>query len=298
MKIVDKYWGKETWLVNCDKYCGKILELKPGYISSYHHHKFKQETFYCLEGNFTLTLDGNKIQVNKGMEPITIMPGQYHSFGAQTPAKILEVSTTHNDSDVYRQTLSHKNNAEPPICKLDIGCGKYKRDGFVGLDIEPLEGVDYLLDLSSSFLPFKDNSVNEVYSNHFLEHLDIDAITRLLEEIHRVCKRGAKVEIRVPHFSGFTNFYEYHKTSFRHNSFREFTSDGGMFQARAKFKLVYRKIHLVNRQNKRLQRHTRFYFWNYLFEPLINKIPVFYELTNLRNILPAWELQFVFEVVK
>mgnify|MGYP001052504069 CR=1 FL=1 len=298
MKIVDKYWGREIWLVNCDKYCGKILELNPGYVSSYHHHKIKQETFYCLEGSFTLILDSKEIQVSQGMEPITVMPGQYHSFGTQTPTRILEISTKHDDIDVYRRTLSHAYSAESPFYKLDIGCGKHKKAGFWGLDIQPLESVDYVLDLSTAYLPFPDNEVNEVYSCHFLEHLDIDAIIRLLGEIYRVCKNGAKVEIRVPHFSGFTNFYEYHKTSFRYNSFREFTNAGGMFQSEAKFRLVYRKIHLVNRQNKKLERNTRFYFWNYLLEPLINRIPVFYELTGLRNLFPAWELQFVFEVIK
>lgn len=108
MKTVDKLWGREVWLVNNDKYCGKILELNVGYSSSYHCHKVKQETFYCLEGAFTLNLEGEHLHLVAGDEPITIYPNQYHSFWANEPTKILEISTQHDERDVFRKNKSHK----------------------------------------------------------------------------------------------------------------------------------------------------------------------------------------------
>ena len=108
MKIVEKAWGREVWIVNCDKYCGKILELNGGFTSSYHYHKIKQETFYCLEGELILDLEGREILMLAGDEPVTIFPRQLHSFRSNSGARILEVSTKHDDSDVVRKCLSYK----------------------------------------------------------------------------------------------------------------------------------------------------------------------------------------------
>jgi uncharacterized cupin superfamily protein len=108
LKTVDKLWGRELWLVNNDKYCGKILELNPGYCSSYHCHHKKTETFYCLEGSFTLNIGGKHLHLVVGDEPTTIYPNQFHSFWAREPTKILEVSTTHSEKDVERANESHQ----------------------------------------------------------------------------------------------------------------------------------------------------------------------------------------------
>jgi SAM-dependent methyltransferase len=183
--------------------------------------------------------------------------------------------------------------------RIDVGCGARKKRGFLGIDYMLAPNVDYVVDLEKSPLPFKDNSVSEVWSNHFLEHLTIDGICKVMEEIHRVCKPWAYVEIRVPHFSGLTNFYEFHKTSFRYNSFSEFTLGGwGMFESPALFYKVSTKINIVNRQSPKLHPHTWWYFWNYPIEWFVNKFPLFYELTGLRSIFPAWEVIFKMRVVK
>ena len=50
MKEVKKVWGKEVWIANCPKYCGKLLYLDEGAVSSMHYHREKQETFYALSG--------------------------------------------------------------------------------------------------------------------------------------------------------------------------------------------------------------------------------------------------------
>lgn len=175
--------------------------------------------------------------------------------------------------------------------KIDIGCGSSKKDGFVGIDIQNIPGVDLLLDLSREQLPFDDNSVSEVYSSHFFEHLGIDSVQRILEEIYRVCLDGSIVKIRVPHFSGSACFYEYHKTSFRYSSFSEFVGTRGMFTSPVRFRLVRRRINFLK---------SKFLPWNYIIGPLINiwRVPEWYEMTFLRSLLPAHEVEFVFKVVK
>lgn len=81
--------------------------------------------------------------------------------------------------------------------KIEIGGGKTPRgDGFVNLDT--LECADVVIDLEREPLPYDDNSIDEVYSSHCLEHVN-NAIG-VLREILRVCKIGSKVELRFPHW--------------------------------------------------------------------------------------------------
>ena len=90
--------------------------------------------------------------------------------------------------------------------KLDLGCGPWKKTGFYGIDCHKdwshlnsnlKVNADLYHDLNTG-IPFADNSIEEIYCSHFLEHV-IDPI-KLLFEIKRVCKNKSKVEIKVPMF--------------------------------------------------------------------------------------------------
>ena len=54
--------------------------------------------------------------------------------------------------------------------KLDVGCGTDKKQGFTGLDISKLPGVDIVADIQKS-IPLKDNSVEEIYCVNVLQHI-------------------------------------------------------------------------------------------------------------------------------
>lgn len=81
--------------------------------------------------------------------------------------------------------------------KIDLGCGADKKRGFIGIDIHPSVGADYVLDITRDPLPFEDNSISYVYSNHFFEHIPDPQY--VLREIVRVCCDGATVEIWTPY---------------------------------------------------------------------------------------------------
>jgi SAM-dependent methyltransferase len=81
--------------------------------------------------------------------------------------------------------------------KIDIGCGRAKRDGFIGIDQALSPGVDHILDIEHDRLPFDDNSIEYVYSSHCLEHLR--SLNHILSEIGRICKDNAMIEIIVPY---------------------------------------------------------------------------------------------------
>jgi SAM-dependent methyltransferase len=81
--------------------------------------------------------------------------------------------------------------------KLDLGCGQNKQPGFTGVDIAPLDGVDVVCDLFAFPWPFEDDSVDEVFASHFIEHVP-DHIA-VMNELHRIMKPGAKVRFVHPY---------------------------------------------------------------------------------------------------
>lgn len=106
LKQVEKKWGSELWVVNTPEYCGKLLYLRQNAECSYHYHPIKQETFYCMQGQVDLLVWTKHYQLNPYADPVTIEPGEKHSFFGNTDAVIMEVSTHHDDKDVVRETES------------------------------------------------------------------------------------------------------------------------------------------------------------------------------------------------
>lgn len=93
----------------------------------------------------------------------------------------------------------HKKLGQPGPIIIELGCGPSKLPGSIGMDRIPLNGVDFVADLEQglSFLP--DNSIDEVHSRHFLEH--VNAFESLMRDVHRVLKPGGRQIVTVPHFS-------------------------------------------------------------------------------------------------
>jgi predicted SAM-dependent methyltransferase len=81
--------------------------------------------------------------------------------------------------------------------KLDLGAGQYPKEGFVRLDFDP-NGTDIVWDITRG-IPLPNNSVSELFTSHFLEHLIPTDFHYVLMEMWRVCQNGATVEIKVPH---------------------------------------------------------------------------------------------------
>lgn len=84
--------------------------------------------------------------------------------------------------------------------KLDLGCGKNKREGFIGVDSREFEGVDQVVDLTGPW-PWDDASVDEVNCSHFVEHLTAPQRIHFVNELYRVLKPEAKAQIVTPHWA-------------------------------------------------------------------------------------------------
>lgn len=85
--------------------------------------------------------------------------------------------------------------------KIDLGCGKAKKPGFVGVDLIAFEGVDVVLDIGKARWPWEGGSVTEAHCSHFLEHLTAWERVHFANELDRVLAPGAACQLVVPHWA-------------------------------------------------------------------------------------------------
>lgn len=82
------------------------------------------------------------------------------------------------------------------MLKLHIGCGEVYLKGWVNIDIDSKK-ADLVHDLRKS-LPFKENSVDFIFNEHFIEHITAKEGVDLIMECRRVLKPGGVVRTATP----------------------------------------------------------------------------------------------------
>jgi ubiquinone/menaquinone biosynthesis C-methylase UbiE len=92
--------------------------------------------------------------------------------------------------------------------KLDLGCGKTKKEGFHGVDVKKFDGVDTVFDLRKAW-PWKNNSVQEVHCSHFIEHLTGTERVHFVNELYRVLIPDGKATIIAPHWASCRAYGDY-----------------------------------------------------------------------------------------
>lgn len=107
-KFVPKGWGFERWIVNNEKYCGKLLFVAKGKKLSWHVHKIKDEVMYLQSGCINMIygetedIDQAKSTLLFPGDSFHIPTGLIHRIEAIEDSNIFEFSTQHFDSDSYR----------------------------------------------------------------------------------------------------------------------------------------------------------------------------------------------------
>jgi len=90
--------------------------------------------------------------------------------------------------------------------RLHLGCGPNVLDGWTNIDRDEQYSPDLVHDLSSG-LPFPDNSVELIYSEHFFEHLALDEGLGLFAECLRVLRPGARFRVAMPNLAAVVEAY-------------------------------------------------------------------------------------------
>lgn len=95
---------------------------------------------------------------------------------------------------------------ESTLLRVELGAGSRNMDGWVTLDIS--NSADIQCDCSIQPLPFADETVNELYASHFLEHFSFPKpMLYILEECKRVLSPDGKLSIAVPDASIYIRAY-------------------------------------------------------------------------------------------
>ena len=80
--------------------------------------------------------------------------------------------------------------------KLHIG-GEEKKEGWKILNIQQKPNVDFIGDITD-LGQFEDNSIEEIYASHVVEHVAQKKVETTLRGIHRVLKDSGKFYVSVP----------------------------------------------------------------------------------------------------
>ncbi len=135
--------------------------------------------------------------------------------------------------------------------KIDLACGASKKEGYFGIDVAAIEGVDLVHDLTIYPWPLEDNSVELLNCTHYIEHIPHqewgallkesnsfeefkekalydtrDGVIKFIDEIYRIMKKKGKVTISAPYVSSMRSYGDPTHTRYMHDmSFYYFNKD-------------------------------------------------------------------------
>jgi predicted SAM-dependent methyltransferase len=97
-----------------------------------------------------------------------------------------------------------------PIRKLQIGAGGVDYPGWLNTDIDPVPSEVYL-DLTKRF-PLPDGSIQYIFGEHVIEHLNYDEGLATLRECYRVLAPGGKIRFATPNLLKYLQLFQEPKT--------------------------------------------------------------------------------------
>jgi predicted SAM-dependent methyltransferase len=91
---------------------------------------------------------------------------------------------------------------------LNLGCGNIfvSKKPWINIDWAPLNSNVIKANLLDS-LKFGNSTIDLIYSSHFIEHVSIERIPKLLKDYHRVLKSGGILRIVLPDFENIAREY-------------------------------------------------------------------------------------------
>ena len=111
---------------------------------------------------------------------------------------------------------------------LDVGCGRNKHPGAIGIDRNLDTAADVICDLDRVPYPFREGRFDEIRVTHVIEH--VSDVMATMEELHRLSRPGGRIVVETPHYTDFSSFcdptHRWHLNSF---SFRYFGECNGGF---------------------------------------------------------------------
>ena len=177
--------------------------------------------------------------------------------------------------------------------KIDLGCGKTKKPGYVGIDIIDHPDVDIVHDLSERPWPVASDIAHDVWVDNVLEHFS-DCVG-FLNEVYRICASGAMVRVRVPYGrSHYATIDPTHRSFFSLRSFDYFdrSKEFGIKYGYCDSNFQIIRIIFDPEMRDGSLRYRRAWIWQ-----IAKHHPDRYE-QYLAGLFPLHSLEFVLRVVK
>jgi len=94
-----------------------------------------------------------------------------------------------------------KNSKDKSGIRLDLGCGRKKQPGFIGMDIMPIPGVEICHDLEEYPWPLPDKCATTVMASHIIEHINParGGMIKFMDEVWRIMKPEGEFMISLPY---------------------------------------------------------------------------------------------------
>ena len=123
--------------------------------------------------------------------------------------------------------------------KLNFGCGKIIKKGWVNTDFQKGKGIDESFDFTKYPYPFKDNTFDEILLDNVLEHLP--SPQRVMRELWRISKKDTEIRIIVPYYNTYYAWGDpTHVNFFNESTIRQVLGevDYNVIQQKEKFKII------------------------------------------------------------
>jgi len=158
---------------------------------------------------------------------------------------------------IYKKEIKNE-----PKKKLHLGSGLKVLKGYTNVDLTNKYGAEVVHNLEKFPYPFKNNEFDEILIDNVLEHLE--NTIRVMEEIHRISKPEAIVNIIVPHSSGFMAFGSItHKRFFSSGTFDTFQPGNWEKYSKSEFKILEKRLIWLD---------SRDWFWIRPLKSIINQL--------------------------
>jgi len=153
---------------------------------------------------------------------------------------------------------------------LNIGAGTVPKEGYIGIDLHVQDGNTIM---DAKHLEYADNSVDEIYSSHLLEHFagsqeNMEVLT-VLRKWFRVLKPGGVIKIDVPNLEwcvrNWLNQTEEQRWTFALNTIFGMQTNPGEFHktgfSEKHLRCFFRRAGFVNIEISDIQSHEQQCFW-------------------------------------
>lgn len=96
--------------------------------------------------------------------------------------------------------------------KLNIGCGNKFLPGYIHVDVQKYNHVDVVCDIENIDSFFEQDSIDEIYCCHILEHINRHKFVNVLTKLNKILKKDGALYISVPDFESVVELYNADKT--------------------------------------------------------------------------------------